>query len=125
MLLLLPLTGLNLDRRCDAAGLQMVVSKFRSTPDGFKTAHELLIAAAPVDVVPLNASRETGWASATDTSRAVAYHRVFWLIFQNLILRIFCRLRSIMKGKISFFKWPASWRSRQGSPAEKWAQQRR
>jgi hypothetical protein len=83
----------------------MVVSEYRSGPDGFKRTRKPLTAATPVGVVTLEAYPETVWASAAETSRAVAYHRVFQLIFQNLILSMFCRLRSKMQGKIDVFEW--------------------
>jgi len=67
----------------------MVVSEYRSGPDGFKRTREPLNAAAPAGVVTQGTHPETGWASAAETSRAVAYHRVFQLIFENLISRIF------------------------------------
>ena len=77
-----------MDRRCNADSLRMVVSEHWSGPDGFKRTREPLTAAAPAGVVALEVHPETGWASAAETSRAVAYHRVFQLIFRNLILII-------------------------------------
>jgi hypothetical protein len=74
-----------LDRRCNADSLRMVASEYRSGPDGFNKTRKPLTAAAPAGVIILGVHPETGWASAAETSRAVAYHRLFQLIFQNLI----------------------------------------